>query len=71
MPTTEIPVVTRLEDVPAIDQQVAELKEAGWILLTRTCWKAPSGSGCAGYFLGPHGAWKAMKRARAIEALGK
>ena len=47
---------------PSIEQQIAELKAAGWIPLTRTCWKAPAGSGCAGVFLGPYGAWKAMKR---------
>jgi hypothetical protein len=50
---------------PSIEQQIAELKAAGWIPLTRTCWKAPAGSGCAGCFLGPHGAWKAMKRSEA------
>ena len=43
---------------PTIEQQIAELKAAGWIPITRTTWKAPVG----GYFLGPHGAWKAMKR---------
>lgn len=49
---------------PPIEQQISELKAAGWIPLTRTCWKAPAASGCAGCFLGPHGAWKAMKRAQ-------
>jgi hypothetical protein len=53
---------------PTIKQQVAELKAAGWIPLTRFCWKAPAGSGCAGVFLGPHGAWKAMKRRKTMEA---
>lgn len=46
----------------SIEQQIAELKAAGWIPLNIKCWRAPAGSGCAGYFLGPHGAWKAMKR---------
>ena len=50
-------------DTPPIEQQIAELKANGWIPLTSRCWLAPKGSGCAGYFLGPHGAWKAMKRA--------
>lgn len=53
----------KAELVPSIKQQIAELKAAGWTPLTRTCWIAPAGSGCAGCFLGPHGAWKAMKRA--------
>lgn len=47
---------------PSIEQQVAELKASGWIPLTLKCWKAPAGSGFAGCFLGPHGAWVAMKR---------
>ncbi len=47
---------------PSIEKQIAQLKAAGWIPLTKKCWKAPVGSGCAGVFLGPHGAWKAMKR---------
>jgi hypothetical protein len=49
---------------PSIEEQIAQLKAAGWIPLTRTCWKAPAGSGCAGCFLGPHGAWKAMMRGK-------
>lgn len=52
------------EPAPSIEEQVAQLKNAGWIPLTKTCWKAPTGSGCAGCFLGPHGAWKAMMRAK-------
>lgn len=52
----------RADQVPSIEEQIAQLKAAGWIPLTRYCWKAPAGSGCAGCFLGPHGAWKAMKR---------
>lgn len=50
---------------PSIEQQIAELKDAGWIPVTKRCWKAPAGSGCGGYFLGPHGAWKAMKSRQA------
>lgn len=49
---------TQPATVPTIEQQIAELKAAGWIRVRRTLWKAPIG----GYFLGPHGAWKAMKR---------
>jgi hypothetical protein len=48
--------------IPSIDEQIAQLRAAGWVSLTRKCWKAPAGSGCAGCFLGPHGAWKAMIR---------
>jgi hypothetical protein len=44
--------------LPTIEEQVAELKAAGWIHVRRHIWKAPIG----GYFIGPHGAWKAMKR---------
>ena len=51
---------------PTIDEQIAELKAAGWIPLTQKCWKAPAGSGCAGCFLGPHGAWKAVKRRESL-----
>ncbi len=47
---------------PTIEEQIAQLKAAGWIPLTPKCWKAPVDSGCAGVFLGPHGAWKAMRR---------
>lgn len=53
--------VTREAVEPTIDEQVAQLKAAGWICVRRTLWKAPIG----GYFLGPHGAWKAMKRREA------
>lgn len=75
MPDAELPIGANLQlvavtpgtdppewDSVSIEQQIAELKAAGWIPLTGKCWKAPAGSGCAGYFLGPHGAWKAMKR---------
>lgn len=44
--------------IPSLDEQVAQLKAAGWKRINRSMWKAPVG----GYFLGPHGAWKAMKR---------
>ncbi len=53
----------RVQESPSIDEQVKQLKAAGWIPITPKAWKAPAGSGCAGYFLGPHGAWKAMTRA--------
>lgn len=41
-----------------IEQEIAELEAAGWKKVRRYTWKAPVG----GYFLGPHGAWLAMKR---------
>lgn len=44
--------------IPSLDEQVEQLKAAGWKRINRSMWKAPVGS----YFLGPHGAWKAMKR---------
>jgi hypothetical protein len=28
---------------PTIDEQIAQLKAAGWIPLTPKCWKAPAG----------------------------
>lgn len=43
---------------PSIKEQIAELKSAGWIHVRGFLWKAPEG----GYFMGTHGAWKAMKR---------
>ena len=43
---------------PTIEQQITELTAAGWIHVRGYLWKAPIG----GYFMGPHGAWKAMKR---------
>lgn len=49
------------ESAPSIEQQIAELIAAGWLPIrgsARKTWKAPVG----GYFLGPHGAWLAMKR---------
>lgn len=45
-------------DMPSIEQQIVELGFAGWIRINSRIWKAPIG----GYFLGPHGAWLAMKR---------
>lgn len=49
---------------PSIEQQEAELLAAGWIRVRRTLWKAPVG----GYFLGPHGAWLAVKSRQEKEA---
>ncbi len=43
---------------PAIEKQIVELLAAGWKKVRGHVWKAPIG----GYFMGPHGAWKAMKR---------
>lgn len=54
--------VTTPVDYPPIEVQIAELKAAGWIHVRRYVWKAPVG----GYFIGPHGAWKAMKRRDAV-----
>ena len=39
------------------ERWVAELTEAGWTKLAPTTWRAPSGA----LYLGPFGAWKAMK----------
>lgn len=47
---------------PSIEQQIGDLQKAGWKKINFWMWKAPVGSGCAGYFIGPHGAWKAMMR---------
>ena len=41
-----------------IDQQIAELKAAGWKAKTPMIWASPSGK----LYLGPHGAWKAMRK---------
>jgi hypothetical protein len=50
--------MTTDKTVPRIEQQIEELKAAGWVPVRHDLWKAPIG----GYFLGPHGAWLAMKR---------
>jgi hypothetical protein len=52
----QVPVIT-------IEQQIKELKAAGWVKVRGHVWKAPIG----GYFLGPHGAWLAMKRREELE----
>lgn len=41
-----------------VEKQIAELKAAGWVQIGYHLWKAPIG----GYFVGPYGAWLAMKR---------
>jgi hypothetical protein len=43
---------------PSSEQMKAELAAAGWEQVKHFLWKAPVG----GYFIGPYGAWKAMKR---------
>jgi hypothetical protein len=48
---------------PSIDEQISQLKAAGWLPVGRHLWKAPVGW----YFLGPHGAWLAMKRREAAQ----
>lgn len=42
---------------PSIEQQIAELERCHWTRQTSTIWKSPSGK----LFVGPHGAWKAMR----------
>lgn len=43
---------------PSIEQQIAELNAAGWVRAPMAhVWKSPEGK----LFLGPHGAWKAMR----------
>jgi hypothetical protein len=44
--------------VPSIEAQIVELEEAGWRQETRFVWRAPDGT----FHVGPHGAWKKMKR---------
>ncbi len=51
----------RVEEV-SIEQMKTELMLAGWIKVNSKIWKAPIGKGPAGYWLGPYGAWKAMRR---------
>lgn len=51
------------ERAPSIEQQIAELKAAGWVMIRQCLWKAPDGT----YFFGPQGAWKAMKRRAELE----
>lgn len=46
---------------PTIEEQIAELREYGWVPVRARRWQAPNG----GLYLGPHGAWRAM---RAIKA---
>jgi hypothetical protein len=48
-----------MSDYPSIEQQISELKAAGWKRgdRFRDLWHSPEGR----LFLGPHGAWKVMK----------
>lgn len=41
-----------------IERQIEELKAAGWVKRSASCWASPGGA----LFLGPHGAWEAMCR---------
>ncbi len=43
---------------PTIEEMIDQLKAAGWKHVRGHLWKAPAG----GYFMGPFGAWAAMKR---------
>ncbi len=45
-------------NIPGLREQASQLKLAGWVYVKGNVWKAPYG----GYFLGPYGAWLAMKR---------
>jgi hypothetical protein len=42
---------------PSINEQINQLLGNGWKRCNAKLWKAPYG----GWFLGPHGAWKAMQ----------
>jgi hypothetical protein len=44
---------------PSTEEQIAELRAAGWEHVSNSLWRSPSGS----LWLGPHGAWIAMRRA--------
>ena len=49
---------------PTIEMQIVELKAAGWVAQRpKWIWKSPSGA----LFLGPHGAWKCMKKGLGVE----
>lgn len=43
------------------EQMRKELLDAGWLKINDRIWEAPAGSRCSGYFLGPYGAWQAMR----------
>lgn len=43
-----------------VDRWIRELLAAGWKRRSLTTYEAPNGT----LFLGPHGAWKAMKEGR-------
>lgn len=46
-----------MNETPTIEQQVSELRAAGWKKSgIPHVWKSPTGK----LFLGPHGAWKQM-----------
>jgi len=48
-----------LEEVPTIEAQKAELERNGWKeMRPRWIWKSPNGA----LWIGPHGAWKAMRK---------
>lgn len=54
------------EFIIPIDEQIAQLRAADWIPIRGRLWKAPVG----GYFMGPHGAWLAMKRREQAKRAG-
>ena len=43
--------------MPTLEEQIKELLAAGWKRVRWNIWKSPAGN----LFLGPHGAWRAMK----------
>ena len=51
-------IVATVGERPSIEQMESDLKAAGWSRVRRTVWKSPD----RGYFIGPFGAWKSMKR---------
>ncbi len=50
---------------PPIEQQIQELSGAGWHRRNVTTWIDPEGR----LFIGPHGAWKELKRRQEADYL--
>lgn len=42
----------------SIEDKIDDLKSAGWVAKTPTIWNSPLGK----LYIGPHGAWKVMKK---------
>lgn len=49
--------IQRGRAAPSIEDQIAELKAAGWSSASSGVWKSPAGA----LYRGPHGAWKVMR----------